>query len=85
MIYIILVNILFCFSMEFNSDSAFKYIERQCEIGPRYPGSLGHKKLINYLNNHFSTYADTVEVLSNFFNSLKAFSSFLKLSRSRFM
>ena len=62
MIYIILVNILFCFSIEFNSDSAFKYIERQCEIGPRYPGSLGHKKLINYLNNHFSTYADTVEI-----------------------
>ena len=55
MIYIILVNILFCFSLEFNSDSAFKYIERQCEIGPRYPGSLGHKKLINYLNIHFST------------------------------
>ncbi len=65
MIYIILVNILFCFSMEFNSDSAFKYIERQCEIGPRYPGSLGHKKLINYLNNHFSTYADTVEVFND--------------------
>ena len=49
MIYIILVNILFCFSMEFNSDSAFKYIERQCEIGPRYPGSLGHKKAYKLL------------------------------------
>ena len=51
--------------MEFNSDSAFKYIERQCEIGPRYPGSLGHKKLINYLNDHFSTYADTVEIFND--------------------
>ena len=50
MIYVILINALFCFSVEFDSNSAFKYIEKQCEIGPRYPGSDGHKKLINYLN-----------------------------------
>ena len=65
MIYILLINFLFCFSLEFNSDSAFKYIEKQCEIGPRYPGSEGHKNLIIYLNNHFTRYADRVEIFND--------------------
>tara|TARA_B100002051_G_scaffold273139_1_gene311333 strand:+ start:1781 stop:2665 length:885 start_codon:yes stop_codon:yes gene_type:complete len=65
MIYIIFINILFCLSLEFNPNSAFKYIEKQCEIGPRYPGSEGHKKLINYLDSHFSIYADSVQIFND--------------------
>ena len=65
MIYVILINALFCFSVEFDSNSAFKYIEKQCEIGPRYPGSDGHKKLINYLNSHFLQYGDSVEIFND--------------------
>ena len=27
---------------------AFEYLEKQCEFGPRNPGSTGHKEFANY-------------------------------------
>jgi hypothetical protein len=33
----------------FDAASAFRYLEQQCRIGPRYPGSPGHRKLQRFL------------------------------------
>lgn len=33
----------------FGGDSAFVYLERQCDLGPRFPGSTGHKALQRYI------------------------------------
>ena len=34
---------------DFNGDKAFEYMKKQCDFGPRYPGSLGHQELSEYL------------------------------------
>jgi len=33
----------------FNGDSAYVFLVDQCEIGPRYPGSQGHRQLQRYI------------------------------------
>ena len=35
----------------FDSERAFSYIVKQCDMGPRYPGSDGQIKFANYLEN----------------------------------
>jgi glutaminyl-peptide cyclotransferase len=49
----------------FNADNAFKYIEDQIAFGPRNPNSLGHQQALNYLQNEFRKYTNTV-YLQNF-------------------
>jgi Zn-dependent M28 family amino/carboxypeptidase len=34
---------------EFDADSAFVFLQEQCDLGPRYPGSPGHVELRRYL------------------------------------
>ena len=68
-IFIILFfNILLSNNLEFDGNKAFNYLKAQCEIGPRYPGSEGHKKLIKYLQNHFISLSDTIEVYNDIIN-----------------
>jgi hypothetical protein len=64
-IFIIVINLLFSNNLEFNGDNAFTYLKAQCEIGPRYPGSKGHKELLKYLQNHFVLYSDSIEVFND--------------------
>jgi Iap family predicted aminopeptidase len=45
---------------EFDSQRAFAFLLKQCEIGPRNPGSEGHRKCRDYLQATLSQYADTV-------------------------
>ncbi len=63
-IFILLISFLFTNQNiavpAFDGDQAFEYIKKQCEFGPRYPGSLGHKQLSDYLYNHFNSNADSV-------------------------
>jgi glutaminyl-peptide cyclotransferase len=33
----------------FDADRAFKYLQKQCEFGPRPPGSAAHKRTLDYL------------------------------------
>ncbi|MEW6684936.1 MAG: M28 family peptidase [Candidatus Edwardsbacteria bacterium] len=33
----------------FDGEGAFRYLEEQCNFGPRYPGSIGHEKVKDYL------------------------------------
>ena len=64
-IIIIFINLIFTSNLAFNGDNAFLYLKKQCEIGPRYPGSEGHIELVKYLQNHFIQYADSLEVFND--------------------
>ena len=37
----------------FDGNRAMDLLRTQCDFGPRYPGSLGHQKLSNYLYDYF--------------------------------
>ena len=52
----------------FDGDKAFSYIKEQCDFGPRYPGSQGHKKLTEYLYNHFNNNSDSMMVFKDSIN-----------------
>ena len=47
---------------EFNSQSAFKELVKQCQFGPRNPGSVGHQNALAYFNDFFRKTADTTFV-----------------------
>ena len=57
--YLFLLTIIFSQGAPyFDGNQAFKYLEKQCDFGPRFPGSKGHQKMKNYLNefiNNFSS------------------------------
>tara|TARA_Y100000996_G_scaffold168861_1_gene131255 strand:- start:269 stop:1192 length:924 start_codon:yes stop_codon:yes gene_type:complete len=44
----------------FNADKAFNYLVKQCDFGPRDPGSIGHEKALEYYLATFKNLADTV-------------------------
>jgi len=44
----------------FNPDSAWKYLEAQCDFGPRNPGSDGHEKCLDYLTTELQKYSSNV-------------------------
>src|SRR5687768_6912970 len=37
----------------FDSLRAYRYLKEQCDLGPRNPGSEGHKRAIAYFEKHF--------------------------------
>lgn len=41
-------------------ERAFGYLEEQCAMGPRFPGSAGHEQLVDYLYSFLSEHADSV-------------------------
>src|SRR5690606_7647192 len=47
---------------EFNADSAYNFIKKQVEFGPRIPGSAAHAKTAEWLIKKFKEYADEVSV-----------------------
>ncbi|MDY4790639.1 MAG: M28 family peptidase, partial [Bacteroidales bacterium] len=53
----------------FNSDSAYAYVKKQCDFGPRVPESKAHKACGDYLISFFKQYADTV-IEQNFTSKL---------------
>jgi len=46
---------------EFKGDRAYQYLNEQCQFGPRYPGSPGHRALKKYLLDFFSRYTNLVK------------------------
>lgn len=46
---------------DFSSDSALKFIEEQCAMGPRVPGSKAHAECEEYLLRKLKTYCDVVK------------------------
>ncbi|MFC1726036.1 M28 family peptidase [candidate division KSB1 bacterium] len=49
-------------TVEFSGESAYQYLLKQCEFGPRNPGSDGHKRCMQFLRDELSLYADVVNV-----------------------
>tara|TARA_B100000902_G_scaffold75131_1_gene80008 strand:+ start:3472 stop:4395 length:924 start_codon:yes stop_codon:yes gene_type:complete len=43
----------------FSGDKAFNHLIKQCDFGPRNPGSVGHKKAFDYYLSTFKSLADT--------------------------
>ena len=69
-IIIILLNIhMFSYSIpDFDGDNAFEFIKKQCEFGPRYPGSESHNKFADYLFEYFNSTADSVSFYQDSIN-----------------
>lgn len=47
---------------EFNADSAYNFIKKQVDFGPRIPGTTAHAKTADWLVKKFKEYADEVSV-----------------------
>jgi hypothetical protein len=66
---IIAVSIWFSFfrfkNEPFDGQQAYAYLNKQCQFGPRNPGSEGHRKCKTYLINTLETFCDRV-VQQNF-------------------
>lgn len=45
----------------FNPDSAYYFVQRQVDFGPRIPNSAAHKKTADYLVNQFKAYGAEVK------------------------
>lgn len=46
----------------FNSDSAYNFVKRQCDFGPRVPGTAAHQRCAEWFVETLRDYADTVFV-----------------------
>ena len=57
---IIMASYIFSNDIEFNSSKAYNYVLEQCNLGPRYPGSPGHKLCKDYLVSELSKFSDNV-------------------------
>jgi hypothetical protein len=58
-IIILLAQFIFPQNIQyFDGDRALAYIYQQCEFGPRYPGSIGHDKSVQYFTHFFKGLGD---------------------------
>ena len=48
--------------IEFSGERAFHYLVAQCDFGPRYPGSPGHKLAEGYLSSELRRWCDEVHL-----------------------
>lgn len=46
-------------SVQFNPDSAYRYIQEQVDFGPRVPGSIAHGTTATYLQGKLTEFCDT--------------------------
>lgn len=64
-IIIIVISFIFSNDIQFNSSKAYNYVLEQCNLGPRYPGSPGHKLCKDYLMSELTKYSDHVIIDSH--------------------
>ena len=50
-----------CGNAEFDKKNAYDLLKKQVEIGPRYPGSPGHDKIIDFIYSYMDKKADKVK------------------------
>ncbi len=48
----------------FQGERAFFFLQKQCDFGPRFPGSAGHKKTQEFLQSELSKHTTRVKVQS---------------------
>ena len=49
-------------SVEFNSDSAYSYVQKQVDFGPRVPNTKAHVNCGDWLGNMLKKWCDTVYI-----------------------
>ncbi len=49
-------------SAQFNADKAFEFTKKQCDFGPRVPGSDAHKACAEYLSSTLKSFGAKVEI-----------------------
>jgi glutaminyl-peptide cyclotransferase len=62
---ILLMSILECGGRPvpcFRGDSAYVFLEEQCDIGPRYPGSPGHREVQRYIVSRLEDFGANVSL-----------------------
>ena len=47
------------FTVQFDADSAYRYVQEQVDFGPRVPGSAAHGKTARYLEQKLAQFCDT--------------------------
>ncbi len=65
---------------EFNADSAYHFVEQQVQLGPRNPGSVGHRKAKEFLLGKLRDYAGERSVYAQSFTAVGYDSDTLSLS-----
>ncbi|MBP5737718.1 MAG: M28 family peptidase [Abditibacteriota bacterium] len=50
-----------CGNAEFDKKNAYDLLKKQVEIGPRYPGSPGHDKIVDFIYSYMDKKADKVK------------------------
>ena len=50
----------------FDGINAMGYLKKQCDLGPRFPGSKGHLDAIELYTNHFNKYSKDVRLLEGY-------------------
>lgn len=65
--YILLISVFSALiscskTVDFDGQSAYSYLIKQCEFGPRNPGSEGHKKCLEFLKRELNRFAEAVTV-----------------------
>lgn len=53
--------------VKFDADSAYSFVSKQVDFGPRVPGTTAHQQTLIYLKNKLSEFCDTAEILSGTF------------------
>ncbi|MBN2565378.1 MAG: M28 family peptidase [Candidatus Eisenbacteria bacterium] len=61
---VIALSALGCGDMSFDGESAYGFVERQCEFGTREPGGTGHERMLEWLVDTLDGYADQVALQS---------------------
>ena len=52
----------------FNADSAYQYVKKQLDFGPRVPGSEAHAQCVEYFIDFFRKKTDEDELVKQNFN-----------------
>ena len=47
------------FTVQFDADSAYRYVQEQVDFGPRVPGTAAHGRTAEYLQNKLAQFCDT--------------------------
>lgn len=75
LVTLLLITLIFigCTSsgVKFSGESAYQLLEKQCDFGPRNPGSEGYYKCKEFYINYLNDYADTVFVQDFSYTELK--------------
>lgn len=69
---------------DFNEDSAYHFIQKQVDFGPRVPNTETHEETAQWLKTKLTSYADKVRVLDNKVTAFNGKTLYIKNIRATF-